>query len=119
MDDTNTTLRTIKDTVKEFIDERDWAQFHHPKDLAMNLSCEAAELLELFLWASNNDIEKALKEDPKFRERVCEEMGDVFFTLVNLANRLDGDLATIFFEKLNKIGTKYKPEECRGSYTKK
>lgn len=119
MNDTNTNLQVIKDTAKAFVAERDWDKFHHPKDLVMDLSCEAAELMELFLWAPNGEIEKALKDDPKFKERIAEEMGDLVFCLAKLANSLDCDLATVFFEKLKKTGAKYNAEECKGSYTKK
>ncbi|MBM3893534.1 nucleotide pyrophosphohydrolase [Candidatus Dependentiae bacterium] len=119
MNDTNTNLQVIKDAAKAFVAERDWAQFHHPKDLAMNLSCEAAELMELFLWASKSDIAQRYKEDAAYKERIAEEMGDIIFAIAKLANCLDCDLATVFFEKLKKTATKYKIEECKGTYTKK
>ena len=120
MNDHNTPVQAIKEAAQRFVDERDWQQFHHPKELAMDLSCEAAELMELFLWASNEDINKRLRSDAAYRERVFEEIGDVVFALAKIANTIEGcDLTTVFFEKLAKTGKKYSVELSRSSIVKR
>ncbi len=96
------------DQVLAFRDERDWKQYHNPKDLAISLSLEAAELLEVFQW-SGSDTECRDKL-PELRE----ELADVLMYAISLADRLDLDLDEIILEKLRRNGEKYPLEKARG-----
>lgn len=93
----------------EFRDKRDWEQFHNPKDLAIALNIEAGELLEEFLWKSP---EKANKE------KVKEELADVFAFAFLLAEKYDLDVKNIVFEKIKKNGEKYPVEKAKGTAKK-
>ncbi len=120
MNDINTPLQVIKDKVRAFVDERDWDQFHHPKNIVMNLACEVAELMELMVWLSNEEIEHRLKNDPVFKQQFFDEVGDIIFNLMVLANRVEGcDLTTVFHEKLKKTAARYTVEKSKGSCEKR
>lgn len=96
------------DKVLAFRDDRDWKQYHNPKDLAISLSLEAAELLEIFQW-SGGDLECRDKL-PELRE----ELADVLMYAISLADRLGLDLDEIILEKLRRNGEKYPLEKARG-----
>jgi NTP pyrophosphatase (non-canonical NTP hydrolase) len=93
----------------QFRDERDWKQFHNPKDLAVALSIEAGELLEAFLWKS--------AEEAKI-EKVKEELADVLAYAILLGHHYDLDLEKVVREKVIKNGEKYPVEKAKGSATK-
>lgn len=118
MSDKVTTIQDLKALVAKFRDERDWKKFHNPKDLAEAGIVEAGELLELFLWKDKHEVEKMLKEDPKFRAAVSEELADVLnFTL--LFSDITGiDLAQACKDKIEKNNKKYPAEKVRGSAKK-
>ncbi len=92
-----------------FRDERDWAQFHNPKDLALGLSIEAAELNELFLWKQPEEA------DP---QKVREELADVFGFALLMAHHYGFDIREIVEEKLAKNAAKYPVEKSKGSNKK-
>ena len=98
---------TIQRALK-FRDDRDWRQFHTPKDLALTLSLEAAELLEVFQW-SGTDLECRARQD-----RIREELADVLCCCVMMADACGLDLDEILSEKLAKNEAKYPVEKCRG-----
>lgn len=98
--------------VRSFRDEREWAQFHNPKDLAISISLEAAELLEAFQW-SGSDVEV-----PEKREHIAEELADVLIYSVLMADRLDLDVTDIVLDKLWKNSEKYPVEKARGVSSK-
>jgi NTP pyrophosphatase (non-canonical NTP hydrolase) len=103
----------LQQRIIEFRDARNWAQFHNPKDIAVCLSVEAAELLELFLW------KKPEEADP---DRIKEELADVFYSVLLLAKEYKLDLASALKEKLAKNAQKYPVESSWGSnrkYTEK
>jgi len=100
-----------------FRDERDWAQFHHPKDLALGLQVEAAELAELFLWKTNEEARQAL-EEPAFRGRLAEEMADVQMFLLYLAEAAGLHLPDAVEAKLETNARKYPVEKARGTARK-
>jgi len=106
-------LGDLRKHIAAFRDERDWAQFHSPKNLAMAIAVEAAELLEIYLWRP--DSEGHTDED---RERTKEEIADVLILLLSLADRLDIDLAAAVGEKLARNARKYPSELVRGSAKK-
>lgn len=106
-------LDAYAEAVEAFVEARDWSQFHTPKDLAIGLSTEASELLELFRFLDETDVEERL-EDPAFRQRVEDETGDVLFFLVRFAQRLDIDLLAAGQAKLAKSREKYPADEYEG-----
>jgi len=98
--------------VLKFRDDRDWRQFHTPKDLAISMSLEAAELLELFQW-SGGDLECAGK-----REKLRDELADVLSYCILMADVCGFDLDEIMNEKVSKNEAKYPVEKARGSAAK-
>ena len=102
---------TIQGVLK-FRDDRDWRQFHTPKDLAISLSLEAAELLELFQW-SGTDL-----ECPGNRDKLREELADVLSYCILMADVCGLDLDEIMNEKVTKNEAKYPVEKARGSAAK-
>ena len=103
--------------VARFRDDRDWAQFHNPKDLAVSISIEAAELLELFQWQSTEEVRDSLAE-PAARARVAEEMADVLILLLSASEAVGVDLYEATLEKIEKNAAKYPVEKARGSAKK-
>lgn len=95
--------------IEEFSKERDWDQFHNPKDIAIALSIEASELLEVFLWKN--------PEDAKL-EKVKEELADVLNYALMLAGKYDLDVPQIIREKITKNAEKYPVEKAKGVATK-
>ena len=106
---TEPTLRQLQERVLQFAAERDWGQFHAPRNVAMALSVEAAELLELFLWTPDGD---ALTPDR--RARVADEAADVLMCLLNLAARANIDLPAALDEKLRRAELKYPVDRVKG-----
>ena len=112
------TLADLQAAAIRFRDERDWAQFHTPKDLALGLTAEAGELAELFLWQTSSQIETALRDDPAFRLRLCHELADVQIFLFYLAKAGELDLAAAVRAKISLNAAKYPVEKARGNATK-
>lgn len=108
-------LTQLRDSLRQFAAERDWDQFHSPKNLAMALAVEAAELLERFQWMTEEDS-KCLS--PAELARVREEMADVLNYLVRLADKLDVNLLEAAREKVALNAQKYPVEKSRGSAKK-
>ena len=108
-------LAQLRQLVRQFVDERDWDQFHTPKNLSAALTVEAAELLEHFQWLQTGEAEE-LGED-KLRE-VRHEMADVLVYLVRLADKLDVDLFAAVQEKMVLNRAKYPAEQVRGDARK-
>ena len=102
-------FNTITNLLINFRDERDWKQFHNSKDLALAISIEAAELNELFLWKSNEDVDKT---------KLKEELADIFSYALLLAEKHDLDVATIIKDKIKLNGEKYPVEKSKGSAKK-
>lgn len=100
------------DLIKKFRDDRDWSQFHNPKDLALSISLEASELLEIFQW-SGGDLECRDKLD-----KIKEELADVLCYCVLMADRCGLDMDEIIKEKMKKNGEKYPVETAYGSKEK-
>ncbi len=115
MTDHETRIAELRDVVRRFVDERDWQQFHSPKNLSMALAIEVAELMEHFQWISTEASWKAT-DDAEKREAVRDELADVFCYLLALSNELDIDLSTALRDKMVKNVRKYPAEEYRGRY---
>ena len=108
-------LEELKQRLRVFVAERDWDQFHSPKNLVMALSVEAAELVEVFQWLT--EVE-SVTLDADRRRRAAEEMADVLWYLVRIADRLDIDLLQAAGEKLERNAAKYPVERVRGQARK-
>lgn len=108
---------SLQQTIKSFCEDRDWDQFHNPKDLAIGVSTEASELLELFRFKSDEEI-KTLLKDPKFREKLSDELADVFFFILRMCQMNNIDLEQSFKNKLAKNAEKYPVEKAKGSNKK-
>lgn len=105
------------DKVQTFCEERDWDQFHNPKDLAIGISTEANELLDIFRFKDVEDMKKIFA-DPKKREHVEEELADVFFFLLRFAQRNQIDLKKALEMKMMKNAKKYTVEGSKGNNKK-
>lgn len=116
-DKQDVTLGTLKDKVKAFCEERDWDQYHNPKDLAIGLSTESNELLDIFRFKSEEQMKEMLK-DAKYREHISEELADVFFFALRFAQMNEIDLEKALVDKLEKNAKKYPAEKVRGSNLK-
>lgn len=99
---------TVEKLLK-FRDERDWQQFHNSKDLALALSIEASELLEVFLWKKNEDFNK---------DKLEEELADVLMYGLLLADKNNIDINSIILKKLQKNGEKYPVDKAKGKSDK-
>ncbi|KPJ22144.1 nucleotide pyrophosphohydrolase [Streptococcus phocae] len=102
----------IMDKINKFRDDRNWRQFHTEKDLAISISLEANELLELFQWRTSEEVVKDKQEELK------EEIADVMIYAYMLANNLGLDMDTIIQEKLKKNEKKYPVEKSKGKKNK-
>lgn len=108
-------LDELRDRLRAFVAERDWDQFHAPRNLAMSVMIEAAELGEHFQWAG---ADGAVPLDARRREAIAHEMADVLLYLVRLADKLDMDLLEAASHKLELNAAKYPVEKSRGRSTK-
>lgn len=99
----------IIEALLKFRNERDWEQFHNPKDLALAINVEAGELLELFLWKS---------PDEAYKEKVKEELADIFAYAFLLADKYKLDIKDIVLEKIKKNGEKYPVDKSKGNAKK-
>lgn len=113
--DSTTTVAALKRLVSEFVDERDWHRFHAPKNLAMSLAIEAAELMEHFQWISTAESRR-IAQDPERLAAIGDELADVLCYALAMANELGLDLATAIRQKIAKNEQKYPAAEYRGRY---
>lgn len=112
---TLTNLDAVRDALRAFAAERDWEQFHSPKNLAMALSVEAAELLEVFQWMTEGE---SRAPEPAARAAASEEIADVLLYLVRLADVLGIDLLAAAERKMAANAQKYPVEKARGTRRK-
>jgi len=115
--DATTPVADLTAAIRRFVDERDWDQYHFPKDLAIGLSIEAAELLEHFRFRGNDEIATALQEE-EFRREVGHELADVLYFVLLLASNLGLDATQILRDKLAISARKYPVDQARGSNRK-
>ena len=111
----NTALNDLLQKMLASYKEREWSQFHSPKNLAMNLGVEVGELMEHFRWLTE---EKSYILDPKQLEEISDEIGDVFIVLLHLAHTLKIDPIQAAKDKLAKIEVKYPTDKCKGKSEK-
>jgi len=104
-----TEIDEIINELIKFRNERDWEQFHNPKDLALAINVEAGELLELFLWKNAEEAKK---------EKVKEELADIFAFAFLLANKYEFDVKQIILDKIKQNGEKYPVDKAKGTAKK-
>ena len=109
------TLLQIQNKIREFNHERDWAQYHSPRNTAMALSVEAGELLELFLWSSDDGPQPPVEGR---RSKVEEEAADVLICLLNFCDQMNIDLLEVTERKIERNRLKYPIEKSLGRLEK-
>lgn len=113
MNDATTTTGELKARVLAFVQEREWQQYHSPKNLSMALAAEAAELMEHFLWATT-DASHEIARNPAKRAKIAEELADIAIYALEFANATGLDLAEAIEAKMQANAVKYPVEKARG-----
>jgi NTP pyrophosphatase (non-canonical NTP hydrolase) len=108
----NDRYEKILQRIRQFCDERDWSQFHDPKNLAISLQLEASEVLELFQWTKDNQVKQGKEE------QMADELADVFYWLIMLSNHYNINLTEALEKKMDKNEAKYPIEKARGKADK-
>lgn len=111
MSDAATTVAQLREEVLTFVRERDWEQFHTPKNLSMSIAIEAAELMEHFQWLS---AEQSQRLDDNARQAVSEELSDIVIYALSMANALQLDLSLAIRAKMEQNIRKYPSDKVRG-----
>lgn len=115
MSDSQTTLADLRQLVRQFVDERDWRQFHSPKNLSMSLAIEAAELMEHFQWI-DPPASREVSADAEKLAAIRDELADVCCYVLALANELQLDISSAVRDKMVKNAQKYPAKQSRGRY---
>lgn len=115
MNDTSTKIQELKDMMASFVREREWNQFHSPKNVSMKLAIEAAELMEKFVWL---DAQQSFDEVAHNRQEVEDELADIFILVLTFCNVTGIDVSTAMRNKLVQMGEKYPVEKAKGKATK-
>jgi len=113
----NADLRNLAPEIEAFVHERDWDQFHSLKNLAMALSVEASELLEIFQWMSESESNQ-ISKDPKKKEKVEEELADIAVYLTRILQKMDINLEEAIAKKLKSNAAKYPVSLSKGNSKK-
>lgn len=108
-------LDKLRAMVVSFRDARDWKQFHNPKDVSLSLVLEAAELMEHFQWKSKDEITEHFKNN---KQAISDELADVLYWVLLMANDWDVDLSKALTDKLKKNDKKYPVKKSKGKHTK-
>jgi dCTP diphosphatase len=108
-------IKQITDKIKKFRDERDWMQFHDPKNMAVSLILEASELLEHFQWKSTEEVGKYVKQN---QAEIKDEIADIALYLFELSDNLGINLIDAMEQKIQKNAMKYPVEKAKGKHTK-
>ncbi len=111
-------LKELREIAKKFIDDRDWRQFQTSKDLAEDISIEANELLELFLWNDGREFDKKIKEDKEIMQKIKNETSDVLFGCLAMSDHLGFDLEEAFLSKMKALGERYSIDKVKGKKVK-
>ena len=115
MQDNITTINELKIVIKKFVEDREWHQYHSPKNVSMQIANEAAELLELFLWV---DCKESFAEVEKRKEAVEHEVADIAHALISFCIRANIDLASAIEKKMIHNAQKYPIEKAKGNRLK-
>ena len=108
-------IKQITEKIKKFRDERDWMQFHDPKNMAVSIILEASELLEHFQWKTTEEVEKYARQN---HAEIKDEIADIALYLFELADNLGINLIDAMEQKLKKNEMKYPVEKAKGKHTK-
>jgi len=108
-------IEALTKIINDFRDARDWKQFHNPKDVAISLSLEAAEVLEHFQWKSPEEIKEYIKTH---KEHIGEELADVFYWVLLLSSDLNIDIEKALKNKMAQNNKKYPVKKAKGKHTK-
>jgi len=111
--DQHTTVEEMKEWLRQFSRERDWEQFHHPKDLGLALVCEVGELLEIFRYRNHEEIQQRL-QDPDQHRALAHELADCLWLILRLGDVCGVDLSSSLHEKLKLAAIKYPIEKAYG-----
>ena len=112
--DNTTTVQDLKTVVEDFVEERDWAQFHSPKNLSMALAVEASELMDLFKWKTVEEAQEEMKD--KLLEDATDELADIMIYSIAFANRNGIDIAKAVISKTEKNKAKYPAAMFKGKF---
>ena len=112
--DNTTTVQDLKTVVEDFVEERDWAQFHSPKNLSMALAVEASELMDLFKWKTVEEAQEEMKD--KLLEDATDELADIMIYSIAFANRNGIDIAKAVTSKMEKNKAKYPADKFKGRF---
>ena len=112
--DNMTTVQDLKTVVEDFVEERDWAQFHSPKNLSMALAIEASELMDLFKWKTVEEAQEEMKD--KLLEDATDELADIMIYAIAFANRNGIDIAKAVTSKTEKNKAKYPADKFKGRF---
>ncbi|NCB20545.1 MAG: nucleotide pyrophosphohydrolase [Clostridia bacterium] len=108
-------INQLTQRILDFINDRDWNQFHNPKDLALSLVLESAEVMEHFQWQSNEEMQEYIKSH---KDEVGEELADVFYWILLMSHKLDIDIIEAFKNKMLKNEAKYPVDKAKGKHDK-
>jgi NTP pyrophosphatase (non-canonical NTP hydrolase) len=108
-------ISALLERIKSFADERDWQQFHSPKNISMALSVEASELLEHFQWMTEEESRNVSAEK---KSQIADETADVFLYLLRICEQMDIDLLTVANKKIDKNALKYPVDKAKGNSKK-
>ena len=115
MSDKETSIDELKSLIESFVDERDWKQFHSPKNISMSISIEAAELMELFQWLSLDEAKEMMKGGD-VRDNAIDEIADVMIYAIAFCNRNNIDISDAIKQKMKKNMKKYPAETYKGHF---
>ncbi|MFC1656408.1 nucleotide pyrophosphohydrolase [Patescibacteria group bacterium] len=108
-------IKKLTDRIVKFRDARDWKQFHNPKDLALSLVLESAEVMEHFQWKSKEEMQKYIKTS---KEDIAEELADVMYWVLLMSKDLDINIHEALLDKVEKNEAKYPVHKAKGSHKK-
>jgi len=111
--DGNTVVKELRQSVREFLSEREWKKYHNPKDLAESICIEAAELLQIFQWIKAEESEQ-FKNDSSKVQQIKEEIADIVIYCLSMANTLNIDLTRTVFDKIEQNKKKYPIDLYKG-----
>ena len=115
MRDEKTTVDTLKIFVENFVKERDWAQFHSPKNISMALAIEASELMDIFKWDAQKDSNMKMSEGIS-RQEAIDELADIIIYAIAFANRNNIDISSAIKQKMKKNEKKYPVDRYKGHF---
>jgi len=115
MSDKQTTISQLKSLIDSFVDERDWKQFHSPKNLSMSISIESSELMELFQWLSLEEAKEVMKAG-ETRENAIDEIADIIIYAIAFCNRNNIDISNAIKQKMEKNKKKYPADKFKGHF---